>query len=86
MKYREDRPFANVDVAEKKLLDLANAIEPDHAGRIAVGVLNRQFVDAGGDVAEYGVALQAAIAHGYLEMHPSGGYVSFTQAGADLFA
>jgi hypothetical protein len=28
----------------------------------------------------------AAPAHGYFMMHPSGGYVTFTQAGADLFA
>jgi hypothetical protein len=31
-------------------------------------------------------AMRCAIGHGYLEMHPSGGYVTFTQAGADLFA
>jgi len=30
--------------------------------------------------------MEAAIAHGYFAMHPSGGYVTFTQAGADLFA
>jgi hypothetical protein len=54
--------------------------------RIAVGALNRQFIDAGADVAEYGSAMQAAIGHGYLEMHPSGGYVTLTQAGAELFA
>jgi hypothetical protein len=30
--------------------------------------------------------LKAAVEHGYFTMHPSGGYVSFTQAGADLFA
>jgi hypothetical protein len=33
-----------------------------------------------------GSAVKAAIAHGWLTMHPSGAYVSFTQAGADLFA
>jgi hypothetical protein len=86
MKFKQDRPLASADVAELKLLEPANAIEPDHARRIAVGVLNRQFIDADGDLAEYTVAMQAAIGHGYLEMHPSGGYVTFTQAGADLFA
>jgi hypothetical protein len=35
---------------------------------------------------EYGLAVKAAIAHGWLTLHPSGGYVMFTQAGADLFA
>jgi hypothetical protein len=33
-----------------------------------------------------GVAVKAAIAHGWLTMHPSGAYLMFTQAGADLFA
>jgi len=32
------------------------------------------------------MAWKAAIAHGWLTPHPSGGYVMFTQAGADLFA
>jgi hypothetical protein len=30
--------------------------------------------------------LTATIAHGWLTMHPSGGYLTFTQAGAELFA
>jgi hypothetical protein len=30
--------------------------------------------------------MEAAIAHGYFTMHPSGGYVTFIQAGADLVA
>jgi hypothetical protein len=33
-----------------------------------------------------GAAVKAAIAHGWLTLHPSGGYFSFTQAGAELFA
>jgi hypothetical protein len=36
MKFKEDRPFACPDAAERKLLELANAIEPDHAGRLSV--------------------------------------------------
>lgn len=85
MKFATDRPFANIDAAVRKLLELANAIEPD-AGRIPVGVINQQFLDAGASVTEYGAAIKAAIDRGYLTMHPSGAYVSFTQAGADLFA
>jgi len=69
-----------------KLLELANAIEADHAGRLSVAVINRQFRDAGGSYEEYGLAVKAAIAQGWITMHPSGGYLSFTQAGADLFA
>jgi len=86
MKFREDRPFASIDAAVKKLLEIANGLEPDHAGRIHVGAINALFMTAGGDPPEYSAAVKAAIDRGYMTMHPSGGYLSFTQAGADLFA
>jgi hypothetical protein len=86
MKLKEDGPFGTPEAAERKLLELANAIEADHAGRVSVAVINKQFREAGGSYEEYGVAVKAAIAHGWLTMHPSGGYLSFTQAGADIFA
>jgi hypothetical protein len=86
MKFKDNRPFATPEAAERKLLALANAVEPDHAGRLSVAVVNKQFREAGGSYEEYGLAVRAAIAHGWLTMHPSGGYLSFTQAGADLFA
>jgi hypothetical protein len=85
MKFAEDHPYANVDAGMRKLLELANVMEAD-AGRLPVGLLNTQLIGAGASVPEYTVAMKAAIAHGYFTMHPSGGYVSFTQAGADLFA
>jgi hypothetical protein len=65
---------------------LANAVEPDHAGRLAVEIINRQFREAGGSYEEYGAAVKAAIAHSWITLHPSGAYLSFTQAGAELFA
>jgi hypothetical protein len=86
MKFKEDRPFATPEAAERKLLELANAIEADHAGRLSVAVINKHFREAGGSYEEYGAAVAAAIAHGWLTMHPSGAYLSFTQEGADLFA
>jgi DNA-binding transcriptional regulator/RsmH inhibitor MraZ len=73
------------EAAERKLLELANAVEADHAGRLSVAVINTQFRDAGGSYEEYGLAVKAAFAHGRLTLHPSGGYVMFAQAGADLF-
>jgi hypothetical protein len=85
MKFTTDRPLANLDAAVEKLLEIA-AMEPDHAGRLHIGTINRAFFNAGGSVAEYGAAVKAAVERGYVEMHPSGGYLSFTQAGADLFA
>ncbi len=85
MKFREDRPFAGVDAAVKKLMEIANGREPDHAGRIHIGPINKLFMDAGGSPLEYS-AVKAAIDRSYMTMHPSGGYLSFTQAAADLFA
>ena len=82
MKFKENRVFATPEAAERKLLELANAIEPDHAGRLSVAVLNMQFAGAGGSSEDYGSAVKAAIAPGWLTMHPSGAFVSFTQAGA----
>ena len=86
MKFKEDRPFATPEAAERKLLELANAVEPDHAGRLAVEIINEQFRDAGGSYDEYRAAIKPAIAHGWITLHASGAYLMFTQAGADLFA
>ena len=74
MKFKEERSFASPEAAEKKWLEPANAIEADHAGRLSVAVINTQFVGAGGSYEEYGAAATAAIAHGWLTLHPSGGY------------
>jgi hypothetical protein len=45
MKFKEDRPFATPEAAERKLLELANAIEADHAGRLSVAVINNRRSD-----------------------------------------
>ena len=69
-----------------KLLEIANGLEADHAGRIQVGDINKRFLSAGGSVQDYTAAVRAAVDRGYLIMHPSGAYMTFTQAGAELFA
>jgi hypothetical protein len=86
MKFKENGPFANPDVAQQELLELANANEPDHAGRLPVAAINKQFLAAGGTAEEYVAAVKSAAAHGWITMHPSGAYLSFTREGADLFA
>jgi hypothetical protein len=65
MKFKEDNPLATPASAERKLLELANAIEADHAGRISVGVINKQFMTAGGSAEEYRAAVAAAVAHSW---------------------
>jgi hypothetical protein len=79
MKFATDRPFANLDAAVKKLLEIANAMEADRAGRVHIGTINREFLNAGGSVAEYGAAVNAAVNRGLITLHLSGGYLSFTQ-------
>jgi hypothetical protein len=86
MKFQHDDPFATPEAAEQKLLELANAIAADHADRVPVGEINTQFRNAGGTSAEYRAAVAAAIAHGWLTLHPSDGYLSFMPLGAALFA
>ena len=39
MKFKEDHPFANPEAAMAKLLEIANGIDADHAGRISVGAI-----------------------------------------------
>jgi hypothetical protein len=85
MKLTTDRAYASVEAGLRKLLELANAMEAAHAGLLPVGYLNNQLMGAGATAAEYDAAMKAAIARGYLTT-PSGGYVTFTQTGADLFA
>ena len=67
MKFKEERPFA-----EQKLLELANAVEADHAGRLSVAVVNKQFREAGGSYEEYAVSVKAAIAHGWITIKSIG--------------
>src|SRR5258707_15809931 len=86
MKYKEERPLANLDAAVKRLLEIANGMEADHAGRLEIGAINAQFLSAGGNVHEYMAAVRAAIDRGYITVHPSGAYLSFIQAGAEMFA
>jgi len=55
MKFREGRPLAGDDAAVKELLEIANGLEPDHAGRINVGAINAQFMSADGERSREGV-------------------------------
>jgi hypothetical protein len=61
-------------------------LEADHAGPASDWAINGQFLEAGASVAEYKAALRAAVERGLIALHPSGAYMTFTQAGADLFA
>jgi hypothetical protein len=87
MKLSAERPFAKPETAARKLMMIANAIEPAQDGRIYIELLNGAFLfTEGGTAQEYGAGLAYAIDNGWLWRHESGTNVKFTPAGADLFA
>jgi hypothetical protein len=86
MKYATERPYADPDVAARKLIEIANSVEAIQDSRIHIEKINRPFLQAGGSADEYVAGLQMAIDRGWLEIHRSGTYVKFTQEGANLFA
>jgi len=65
MKYATSRPFADPEAAARKLLEIANATEAVQDGRIHIEKINGPFLfKEGGTPAEYGAALEYAIAKG----------------------
>jgi hypothetical protein len=87
MKFVDARPYADPAAAARKLLELANAVEPVQDGRIHIEKINGPFLfHLKGTPAEYKAGLDLAIAKGWLVLHESGTFVRFTQAGAELFA
>jgi len=86
-RFVQPRPYADPELAARKIIELANAVEPVQDGRIHVEKINGPFLfQLKGTPAEYKAGLDLAIAKGWLVMHESGTFVKFTQAGADLFA
>jgi hypothetical protein len=45
---------------------------------VEIGTINLQFVSVGGSYDEYSAAVKLTIERGYVTMHPSGAYASFT--------
>ena len=86
MKFVSTRPYADPDAAARKLMEIANAIEPVQDGRLHIEKINLPFLRDGASPVEYGAGLKRAIELGWLWMHESGTYVKFTPSGADLFA
>jgi len=87
MKFAPDRPYSDPEKAARKLLEIANTVEVTQDGRIHIEKINGPILfREKGTPAEYKAGLDLAIARGWLEIHESGTFVRFTQAGADLFA
>jgi hypothetical protein len=87
MKFATDRPYADPERAARKLVEIANSVEAMQDGRIFIELINGPFLfEHKGSPAEYKAGLEAAIRRGWLVLHESGTYMTFTQAGAELFA
>ena len=86
MKFANDRPYADPEIAARKLIEIANTVEAPQEGRIHIEKINGPFLfKFKGSPQEYSAGLKLAIERGRLWLHESGTYVKFTPAGAELF-
>ena len=85
-KFVANRPFADPDVAARKIVEIANGIEAVQDGRIYIERVNAPFLAAGGNGDNFRAGIERAIALGWLWLHESGTYVKFTDSVAALFA
>jgi hypothetical protein len=86
-KYVQPRPYADPDVAARKILEIANSLEPYMDGGLLIELINGPMLfQEKATTAEYKARLDRCIENGWLELQESGTFVRFTQAGADLFA
>jgi hypothetical protein len=67
MKFATDRPYFDPEKAARKLIEIANSIEPVQDGRIYIELINWPFLhDLKGTPAEYKAGLDLAIKHDWL--------------------
>jgi hypothetical protein len=87
MKLAVDHPYSDPEKAARKLIEIANSVEPVQDGRIYIEKINAPFLyEAKGNPDEYLAGLKLAIARGWLTLDRSGTYVKFTATDAELFA
>jgi hypothetical protein len=84
--YTSERPYADPEKAARRILEIANGVEPVN-GRIHIEKVNEPFLFRDrATAAEYSAGLKLAIERGWLDLHESGTYLTFLPAGAELFA
>jgi hypothetical protein len=86
VRFAVSRPFANPDLAARKLVEIANDVEAVQDGRVYIERVNAPFLAADGTGDDFRAGIKRAIALGWLWQHESGTYVKFTESGAALFA
>jgi hypothetical protein len=69
MKFVEPSPFNDPDAAARKLVEIANTIEPAQDGRIYIELVNAAFLKAGGTAEQFRVGIQRATKVGWCGMN-----------------
>jgi hypothetical protein len=86
-KFVQPRPFADPEVAARKIVELAHAFQPIQDERIYIEEINGPLLfKHKGTPTEYSAGLKICIERSWLELHESGTFVRMTQAAKDLFA
>jgi hypothetical protein len=88
MKLINERPYADLEAAARKLIELAAGIEPIN-GRIHIEKINHPFMSkdgCNGSGPEFGAGIKCAIEKGWLDLHESGTYVKLLAPGKDPLA
>jgi hypothetical protein len=87
IKFVEASPLSDPATAARKLVEIASGIEAMQDGRIHIEKVNGPFLyGIKGTPAQYSAGIKYAIERGWIEMHRSGTFIRFTQAGAEMFA
>lgn len=85
-KLAADRPFADPEVAARRILEIANQVETSMQGRIYIELVNGPFLFRDhGSVAEYGAGLKLLIERKQLAMHESGTFVWLPDGDLPMF-
>jgi hypothetical protein len=86
MKFAEPRPYAGPEKAARRLLEIANTIEPVQDGRIHIEKISAPFLARRRrrpNTAQPSITQSCRAGYGSTRAGPS---CAFTPAGADLFA
>ena len=80
MKFVDPRPYADPEIAARKLVEIARGVTPVQDGRIYIEKINAAFLyELKATPAEYGAGLKLAVASGWLMLHESGTFVRLTE-------
>jgi hypothetical protein len=71
MNFVEPRPFADSDIAARKLIEIANGVEAVQDGRIYIERVNAPFLPAGASGEDFRAGIERAIALDWLWRHES---------------